>query len=47
MKKVFITIICLASLVLMTACGGGNAKKDGSEGTAEVKKEAKDMEERL
>ena len=25
----------------MTACGGGNAKKDGSEGTAEVKKEAK------
>lgn len=41
MKKVFITIMCLASLVLMTACGGGNAKKDGSEGTAEVKKEAK------
>ena len=33
--------MCLASLVLMTACGGGNAKKDGSEGTAEVKKEAK------
>ena len=41
MKKVFITVMCLASLVLMTACGGGNAKKDGSEGTAEVKKEAK------
>ena len=41
MKKVFITIMCLASLVLMTACGGGNAKKDGSEGTAEVKKEEK------
>ena len=41
MKKVFIAIMCLASLVLMTACGGGNAKKDGSEGTAEVKKEAK------
>ena len=41
MKKVFITIMCLASLVLMTACGGGNAKKDGSEGSAEVKKEAK------
>ena len=34
-------MVCMASLVLMTACGGGNAKKDGSEGTAEVKKEAK------
>ena len=41
MKKVFITMMCMASLVIMTACGGGNAKKDGSEGTAEVKKEAK------
>lgn len=41
MKKVFLSMVCMASLVLMTACGGGNAKKDGSEGTAEVKKEAK------
>ena len=41
MKKVFLSMICMASLVIMTACGGGNAKKDGSEGTAEVKKEAK------
>ena len=41
MKKVFISMVCLASLVIMTACGGGNAKKDSSEGTAEVKKETK------
>lgn len=24
MKKVFITMMCMASLVIMTACGGGN-----------------------
>ena len=41
MKNVFLSIMCMASLVIMTACGGGNAKKDGSEGTAEVKIEAK------
>ena len=41
MKKVFLAMVCMASFVLMTACGGGNAKKDGSEGTAEVKKETK------
>ena len=41
MKNIFLSIMCMASLVIMTACGGGNAKKDGSEGTAEVKKEAK------
>ena len=41
MKKVFLSMVCMVSLVIMTACGGGNAKKDGSEGTAEVKKEAK------
>ena len=41
MKKVFITIMCLASLVLMTACGGNNTNKNASGETAEVKKEAK------
>ena len=41
MKKVFLLMMCLASLVIMTACGGGSAKKESSEGTAEVKKEAK------
>ncbi|MBR4044847.1 MAG: hypothetical protein IKJ10_09455, partial [Bacteroidaceae bacterium] len=41
MKKVFLSMVCMASLVLMTACGGGGAKKEGSEGTTEVKKEAK------
>jgi len=41
MKKVFLSMVCMASLVMMTACGGGNAKKESSEGTAEVKKEAK------
>ena len=41
MKKVFVALMCMASLVIMTACGGGNAKKDASGETAEVKKEAK------
>ena len=41
MKKVFLSMVCMASLVIMTACGGGNAKKDASGETAEVKKEAK------
>ena len=41
MKKVFITIMCLASLVLMTACGGNNTNKNASGETAEVKTEAK------
>ena len=31
MKKVFLALMCIASLVIMTACGGGNAKKDGSD----------------
>lgn len=41
MKKQFLTLMCMASLVIMTACGGGNAKKDVSGETTEVKKEAK------
>ncbi len=41
MKKVFITMMCMASLVIMTACGGNNTNKDTSGETAEVKKEAK------
>ena len=42
MKRAFLSMVCMVSLVMMTACGGGgNAKKDGSEETAEVKKEAK------
>ena len=41
MKKVFLAMVCMASFVMMTACGGGGAKKESSEGTAEVKKEAK------
>ena len=34
MKKVFLSMVCMASLVLMTACGGGGAKKDASGETA-------------
>ena len=41
MRKVFLALMCMASLVIMTACGGGNAKKDASGETAEVKKETK------
>ena len=40
MRKVFLALMCMVSLVIMTACGG-NAKKDASGETAEVKKEAK------
>ncbi|MBR3766074.1 MAG: hypothetical protein IKL11_02795 [Muribaculaceae bacterium] len=32
MKKVFISMLCMASLVIMTACGGeNNAKKEASD----------------
>ena len=32
MKKVFLSMVCMASLVLMTACGGeNNAKKEASD----------------
>ena len=33
MKKVFVALMCMASLVIMTACGGGNsnAKKEASD----------------
>ena len=42
MKKVFLSMVCMASLVIMTACGGGgNTNKDATGETAEVKKEAK------
>lgn len=34
-------MMCMASLVIMTACGGNNTNKDTSGETAEVKKEAK------
>lgn len=42
MKRVILSmVVCMASLVLMAACGGGgNAEKESSEGTAEAKKEA-------
>lgn len=41
MKKVFLSMVCMASLVLMTACGGGNnnAKKEASD----ILEDAKEM----
>ena len=36
MKKVFLALMCLVSLMIMTACGGGNAKKGALGETAEV-----------
>ncbi len=42
MKKVFIALMCMASLMIMTACGGGNKNNNATaDGKAEVKKEAK------
>lgn len=41
MKRVFLAMICLAGLVMVTACGGGGAKKENSEGTVEVKRDTK------
>ncbi len=41
MKKIFFVLTMIASLVTMTACGGGGAKKENSEGAAEMKKETK------
>lgn len=41
MKRVFLSMVCVASLAIIAACGGGNnnVKKESSEGTAEVKNE--------
>ena len=41
MKKVFLAMVCMASLVMMTACGGGNnnAKKEASD----ILEDAKEM----
>ena len=40
MKKVFVTLMCMAGLVIMTACGGNsNAKKEASD----ILEDAKEM----
>ena len=41
MRKVFLALMCMASLVIMTACGGGNnnAKKEASD----ILEDAKEM----
>lgn len=40
MKKTILMLMCMASLVLTTACGGANKKAD-ADGTTEAKTEAK------
>ena len=35
MKKLFIALTCMASLAIVTACGGGNASKNQAEAPAE------------
>lgn len=44
MRKVFLALMCMASLVIMTACGGGNnnAKKEASD----ILDDAKEMVEK-
>ena len=44
MKRVFLALMCMASLVIMTACGGGNnnAKKEASD----ILDDAKEMVEK-
>lgn len=34
MKKTFLTLMCMAAVMIFTACGGGNTKKDGSKMSA-------------
>lgn len=41
MKKINLALMCIVSLVIMTACGGGNKNNNAAEGKAEVKNEAK------
>ncbi len=41
MKKIYLALVCIVSLVIMTACGGGNKNNNAADGKAEVKKEAK------
>ncbi len=41
MKKLFVALMCIVSLVIMTACGGGNKSDNAAaDGKAEVKTEA-------
>lgn len=44
MKKVCIALMCMASLVIMTACGGGNSK--GEKEAKKIEKKAKDAVEK-
>lgn len=42
MKKIYLALVCIVSLVIMTACGNsGNKSNNAADGKAEVKKEAK------
>lgn len=44
MKKVCIALMCMASLVITTACGGGNSK--GEKEAEKIEKKAKDAVEK-
>ena len=35
MKKIYLALMCIASLAIVTACGGGNASKNNAEATAD------------
>ena len=39
MKKVFIALMCMATVAMFTACGGGTANKKAADGKAETKTE--------
>lgn len=35
MKKIYLALMCMASLAIVTACGGGNASKNNAEAAAD------------
>ena len=41
MKKIFLALMCMASVAMFTACGGGNVNKKTADEKAETKAEAK------
>ena len=36
MQKIYLALMCIVSLVIMTACGGGNKNNNAADGKAEV-----------
>lgn len=47
MKKIYLALMCMASLAIVTACGGGNASKKVVTGDAEIDAKLEQAEKQL